>query len=302
MHDVTDAVASAKEVLLAARVGAGKYSMAVSHSNTITPDSVFALLVNLEISYSDGSTATLATDAKWHVTDPPITAEHLYHGESYDARLELPGWDQLGYAIQDASGNWSAAKVIEPPLGKDVVLSPRLFPPIRVVKVVKPINVTQLTARSVSYDLGNNFAGVPRVTLPAGVPAGHQMTIAVTEYPAEAAAPGKATTYGQQDTYTFSGKEKAGDTYRPLFIYHGFRYIRLDDFPGTAAEAATAAEGLFMHSDVANHGNVSIDDSTAEGRILAAVHASVVQTQACNIYSIPTDCPQREKRGWMGVS
>ena len=32
------------------------------------------------------------------------------------------------------------------------------------------------------------------------------------------------------------------------------------------------------------------------------MHASVVQTQACNIYSIPTDCPQREKRGWMGVS
>ena len=56
------------------------------------------------------------------------------------------------------------------------------------MKVVKPINVTQLTASSVSYDLGNNYAGVPRVTLPAGVPAGHQMTIAVTEYPAEAGA------------------------------------------------------------------------------------------------------------------
>ena len=122
VHDVTDAVASAKELVLAARVGAGKYSMAVSHTNTITPDSVFALLVNLEISYSDGSTAALVTDATWHVTDPPVTAEHLYHGESYDARLELPGWDQLGYAIQDASGNWSAAEVIEPPLGKDAVL------------------------------------------------------------------------------------------------------------------------------------------------------------------------------------
>ena len=66
--------------------------------------------------------AALVTDAKWHVTDPPVTAEHLYHGESYDARLELPGWDQLGYATQDASGNWSAAEVIEPPLGKDAVL------------------------------------------------------------------------------------------------------------------------------------------------------------------------------------
>ena len=83
-------------------------------------------------------------------------------------------------------------------------------------------------------------------------------------------------------------------------MYHGFRYIRVDNFPGTAAEAATAVHGLFLHSDVAPHGNVTIDLSTAEGRILAAVHAAVVQTQACNIYSVPTDCPQREKRGWMG--
>jgi hypothetical protein len=50
--------------------------------------------------------------------------------------------------------------------------------------------------------------------------------------------------------------------------------------------------GLFMHSDVTQHGNLTIDQSSSDGKILAAVHASVVQTQACNIYSVPTDCPQ----------
>jgi alpha-L-rhamnosidase len=83
-------------------------------------------------------------------------------------------------------------------------------------------------------------------------------------------------------------------------ISHGFRYIRVDDFPGTAEEAKIAVVGLFMHSDVAKHGNLTIDQTSSEGKILAAVHDSVVQTQACNLMSVPTDCPQREKRGWMG--
>jgi hypothetical protein len=69
---------------------------------------------------------------------------------------------------------------------------------------------------------------------------------------------------------------------------HGFRYVRIDNYPGTAEEARTAVVGLFMHSDVTPHGNLTIDQSTRDGKILAAVHAAVVQTQACNIYSVPT--------------
>ena len=102
---------------------------------------------------------------KWQVSAPPFTFEHLYHGEVYDARLALPGWDQVRsrpslapfYTENDhftktgsgqtqgkhskkswdqldydpPSANWSAASVVEPPLGKDALLSPRLFPPIR---------------------------------------------------------------------------------------------------------------------------------------------------------------------------
>ena len=138
--------------------------------------------------------------------------------------MALPGWDNLAYDPPEA--NWSAATVIDPPLGKDVVLSPRLFPPIRVVKVVVPKNITHLSPTSTSpnmttswmYDLGNNFAGVPRVTLPTNVPAGHVMSLAVTEYPDEAVAPGKETTYGQRDQYIFSGHEQSNDCYRPTFI------------------------------------------------------------------------------------
>lgn len=224
VHDVTAAVQnmSSGGLVLAARVGAGKYSMAVSHSNEITNSSVFALLCHLTVTLRDGTNLTLDTSEEWQVSTPPFVSEHLYHGEVYDARLALPGWDKFTYDPPQA--NWSAASVIQPPLGKDAVLSPRLFPPIRVVKIVTPVNATQLSpappniTTSWMYDLGNNFAGVPRVTLPTDIPTGHVMTIAVTEYPDEAVIPGRGTTYGQQDQYIFSGNEQQHDHYRPTFI------------------------------------------------------------------------------------
>jgi len=224
VHDVTAAVQNATSdgLILAARVGAGKYSMAVSHSMDITSSSVFALLCHLTVRLQDGTVLNLDSSEAWQVSTTPFVSEHLYHGEIYDARLALPGWDDFAYDPPNA--NRSAASEIEPPLGKDAILSPRLIPPIRVVKVVTPVNVTQLASTTPTittswmYDLGNNFAGVPRVSLPRDVPAGHTMTLAVTEYPSEARSPGKSTTYGQQDQYIFSGNEQQNEYYRPTFV------------------------------------------------------------------------------------
>ena len=106
---------------------------------------------------------------------------------------------------------------------------------------------------------------------------------------------------GLQDLYIFHGKERAGDSYAPTFIYHGFRYIRVDlSVPAghpplpTLRRNSLDAMGLYMHSDVKLHGSVSVgDDVSDEGKTLDAIHKMVVQTQRDNIHSVPTDCPQR---------
>jgi alpha-L-rhamnosidase len=81
----------------------------------------------------------------------------------------------------------------------------------------------------------------------------------------------------------------------PTFVYHGFRYIRLD-FRGEGAIALGDLEvrGLYMHSDVERHGQVAVGNGVSEeGVVLDSIHKMVVQTQRDNIHSIPTDCPQR---------
>ena len=48
---------------------------------------------------------------------------------------------------------------------------------------------------------------------------------------------------------------------------------------------------------MADAGAVSFNNS-----VLNAIQAAIVQTQKSNLFSIPSDCPTREKRGWMGDS
>ena len=90
----------------------------------------------------------------------------------------------------------------------------------------------------------------------------------------------------------------------PRFTYHGFRYMQLEM---TAHDAATIPGGIesiqvklhHVHTMVESAGGVTFSAGTAEGRTLNSIQSSYLQTQRNNLHSIPTDCPTREKRGWM---
>ena len=287
--DVTGALNTTKAASLFARVGAGKYSYAVN-PHAVPGKDVFALLAQLKLEFDDEKAPLmLCTNTSWQVSQSPIVWENLYNGEVYDARLE-------------DKAEWAQAEIVSLPAGAHAALSARLFPPIRIVETVTPINETQLATRSFFYDLGNNYAGVARVTFnkKAMLHAGDRLVIVCTEYLNIASTPGgPADMYNQQDLYIASGNEEAGDTYAPTFVYHGFRYVRVDlisdSKDAVASEVAQgdfSVHGLFMHSDIEQHGQVSFAGASVEGAVLDAIHKMVVQTQRDNIHSHPTDCPQ----------
>ena len=138
------------KVVLAARVGAGKYSYSVNPFAVPGKD-VFALLCQLTVRFADGGKPlTLGTDAAWLESDSPIVWENLYHGEHFDARLERRDWASMGANTSTTSG-WRKAKEVSLPAGADATLSARLFPPIRIVEVVPPKTSSQLSATSFLY-------------------------------------------------------------------------------------------------------------------------------------------------------
>jgi alpha-L-rhamnosidase len=83
--------------------------------------------------------------------------------------------------------------------------------------------------------------------------------------------------------------------YTPTFTYHGFRYVQVEGLAKSYTPTTADLTGLFVHSAVRSTGNVSFSHPVLDG-----VQKAIVQTQKSNLHFHPTDCPQREKRGWTG--
>jgi len=119
----------------------------------------------LEISMGDGTTSEVVTDATWKVHESPTTpvgrgtAFGDYGGERYDARLELPGWNQVNL---DDSG-WQAAAVFEPP---PVLTAAQMVEPNRIMETIKATRVEAYPQGGWVADMGKNFTGWLEIKLP----------------------------------------------------------------------------------------------------------------------------------------
>ena len=83
------------------------------------------------------------------------------------------------------------------------------------------------------------------------------------------------------------------EVYEPRFTYHGFRYIQVEGFPGTPTKEAIT--GIVVRSAVKLRGSLTAANDSPN-----RIHKAIWWTEACNLHSIPTDCPQRDERcGWL---
>ncbi|MBS7635106.1 family 78 glycoside hydrolase catalytic domain, partial [Candidatus Bathyarchaeota archaeon] len=122
-------------------------------------------ILQLVIEFSDGKQELIITDESWKASKGPIVDDDIYDGEVYDARLEKNGWDLPGY--DDSS--WENAKVVEPPGG--VMFSQATFPPIRAVRTLQPVSISNPKPNLYVVDFGQNFTGWVRLTVsgPRGI-------------------------------------------------------------------------------------------------------------------------------------
>eukprot|EP01121_Diplochlamys_sp_Union-15-3_P008766 TRINITY_DN2343_c0_g1_i1.p1 TRINITY_DN2343_c0_g1~~TRINITY_DN2343_c0_g1_i1.p1 ORF type:complete len:716 (+),score=129.67 TRINITY_DN2343_c0_g1_i1:81-2228(+) len=251
--------------------------------------------LQVKIHYTDGTDSEVVSDAAWRGTQGPIVFNHLYHGEIYDARLEQPGWSSPNFKNES---NWSLVSVMSPDVG---ALSSRMMPGIRIVSKLKPRSILRLDDGSWVIDIGKNIAGFCSLTVPSKTPAGTNITL----YHGELLFPNNTVQnqfYGvcmddggncanQTVTYLARGSGEE-EYYRPTFTYFGFRYVQLYGFPGEPT--FETLEGLMLHNDVEEAGKINFTEP-----LFNSLQEAITLTQRDNLMSIPTDCPHREKRGWM---
>ena len=297
--DVTGLVASNDTNAVSAMVGKGWYLNSSYRDYTFGERVRPSLMAKLIIFYDDGSSQTIDTDSTWKYSlNSPIRYNDIFNGETYDATMEQAGWSAPGF---DDSG-WDNAAVLDAGflhMGETIA---QIGGKIKAMDTVTAIAMTEPEPGVYIYDLGQNLAGVPEITLTGT--AGQTVTLRHAEILNDANAPDRGcdgpegTLYianlrlaEATDRYTLKGDQN-GETYRPRFTYHGFRYIEITgiDEPLPLSDV----KGIVYYSEMEDTN--TFDSSNAD---VNRLYLNAYWSQRSNYFGVPTDCPQRDERlGW----
>ena len=257
------------------------------------------MILRLKVDFTDGTSQVVASDEAWRVVRGPIVFSSIFGGEDYDGRLERPGWDRVGY---DDSG-WEKVTVVEGPGGR---LRAASAPAIRVIETFSPVAVTEAVPGVFVYDLGQNFSGWPKISVrgPSGatvriVPSEVLDRDGLVDSRGWGCAPGEKRhlTY-----FTYTLKGEGIETWHPQFSYYGFRYLQVEGAvpegkPGGDLPVVVSIEGQFTRSSSDRVGSFVCSND-----LMNTIHRLVDWALGSNLQSIITDCPQREKLGWLEIA
>jgi len=244
-------------------------------------------IVQLRIEMEGGEIAEIDSDAAWKTHPGPITFSSTYGGEDFDAQREPRGWDSSGFDDSD----WHSAEVVDGPGG---ILLPELSPPIRVMHTYMPIKRTEPKPGVLVYDLGQNFAGWPSISVTG--PAGAKVKLVAGELLTNDGTVSQRSSGGPQwFSYTLRGS--GIEHWHPRFSYYGFRYVQVEGASTATAPGKArivSLRGQAVHSSSRGTGDFSSSDEQ-----LNRIHTLILRAIENNAASLFTDCPHREKLGWL---
>lgn len=244
------------------------------------------MLLQLELEYSDGTKQIIGTDASWKVTaDGPIRTNNEYDGEEYDATKELTGWDNAGYN----DGAWLKAELVKAPGGNIVA---QLNENMKVMETLKPVSIKQLSPTKYILDMGQNMAGWVKMNVSGKRGEKVKLRFAESLQPDGELYTANLRDARVTDVYTLKGEEK--ETWSPTFVYHGFRYVEITNYPG--APTVNDFVGEVVYDDLQTIGSIETSNATVN-----RLHKNAYWGIRTNYKGMPVDCPQRnERQPWLG--
>ncbi|GIV21528.1 MAG: hypothetical protein KatS3mg023_3279 [Armatimonadota bacterium] len=243
-------------------------------------------LLQMHIEYADGREQVITSDGEWRWAKSPLLDNSLYHGETYDARLEQPRWSEPGFV---AAEQWQPVLTSEMP---GVALSAQMMPPIKVTQTLKPRWISEPRPGVFVVDFGQNFSGWCRLKVKGS--AGTTITLKHAEVLYENGLVNQENLRTARATDTYILKGEGVEIYEPRFTYHGFRYVQVEGYPGVLKPEDI--EGRVVHTSFVQRGQFECSNE-----LLNQIQRNAQWGYRTNWHSIPTDCPQRDERqGWMG--
>ena len=266
------------------------------------------LILQMNLESEDGKTMHVVSDRTWKTSSGPVTYNDYCQGESYDARLEKPGWSTPGY---DDSA-WKQAQSARAPDGK---LFSQMLPPVKVMKTIKPVEILNPEEGVYVFDFGQIISGWTRFNVEG--PAGTKVTIKhATSVYEDGSLDARSNLFNmpeteeeylqgigldkrwhhhvarQTDTYILKGQGE--ETWEPEFTMHGFRYAEVTGFPGTPT--LESLEGRFARNAVETTGKFSCSNE-----LLNQIHQNVFWSFMNSLQGMLISGMERSERAaWTG--
>ena len=243
------------------------------------------VLGQIEIVYTDGTRQIVETGDDWKSSAGPIRKSEIFFGETYDARMEQPGWNTFGFDDRE----WTETTVASQP--KHIITAPDA-PPVRRINEMRPSGILYTPAGDTVIDMGQNMVGWCRISVNA--PAGTTITLKHAEVLDK---DGNFYTENlrraaQEINYTCKGG--GPETWEPTFTFMGFRYVKVSGYPGEVTPDLLT--GIVLHTDLERTGSFSCNSE-----LINQLQHNIIWGQKGNFLDVPTDCPQRDERlGWTG--
>ncbi len=271
-YDITGMLDNENELVIT--VGKGWHRSRMSENRPEINTKPCALIAQITLEYKHGKTETVCTDKAWKCRRSRIVFNDIWDGETYDASLKTGELFDVKEAELDKSVliEQEGEKVCE----REVFLPQKLIITPKGEKVL---------------DFGQEITGY--VEFSVNAKAGETVELSCGEVL-------DADGNFYNDNYR-SAKSKmkyicadGKQTWKPRMTFYGFRYIRIDAYPGDVD--ADNFRAIAVYSDIERSGYIKTSNEKVN-----KLFENTLWSQRDNFLDIPTDCPQRDERmGWTG--
>jgi alpha-L-rhamnosidase len=247
------------------------------------------LFFKMKVIYKDGSEDIIKSDESWKYSKSPITYNSIFGGEDYNANLEQKGWNETGFN----DNNWRKVIVQEAPKG---VLRPQITTPITIQKQYEVATAKELKPNFYVFNMGQNLSGF--TTIKVKGKKGQTVRVWVGESLNEDGTVSQGKT-GKPYYYDYTLKGEGVEEWQPKFSYYGFQYVQIENinYKETKNENLTTLVDLKSNFIYNSAGEAGTFESSND--VFNKTHVLINNAIKSNFQSVFTDCPQREKLGWL---
>ncbi|MET3980503.1 alpha-L-rhamnosidase [Mucilaginibacter sp. UYP25] len=243
------------------------------------------LLLQIEISYTDGSHQRVLSDENWKSSTGSLRSAEIYNGCTIDTRLEQPGWATTMFDDK----KWAGVKPQSYPLDN---LIATYNEPVRKHENFTPVKVIKTPLGEQVIDFGQNLVGW--VSIRVKGKAGDSVKISHAEVLDKAGNFYTENLRAAKAQNIYILKDTSTRIFEPQFTWQGFRFVKVEGLRGKLDTANFKA--IAVYSDMKPTGSFECSNP-----LLNQLQHNIQWGQKGNFLDVPTDCPQRDERlGWTG--